>query len=287
MLISAFITHKEAEHFCDCQDRFSINTDTKSIAVSDGMSQSIFQKYWAEILVETFTNHREWVPNKDSVKELSSIWRNKVEDNIKIRKEAGDQFVWRSERSLIEGRSAGATFLGIRFEGLDWDGYVLGDSCLIWINDNQIKEIYTSEEVEAFDSYPDFFDSNPLNEGKGSYKEINGSLNNGDYLLLVSDPLSDFLLKHKDTAEEAVLIKKLLDINSHQEFENVVEQWRKEGMHNDDTTLVIIKPDDKEDFTIVKKDEISELITDENLLSTQNEDQDQSRQSEIERDGNL
>ena len=50
MDIRAFITHKKAETFSDCQDRFSINSDTKSVAVSDGMSQSFFQKIWAEIL---------------------------------------------------------------------------------------------------------------------------------------------------------------------------------------------------------------------------------------------
>jgi len=287
MLISAFITHKKAEHFYDCQDRFSINPDTKSIAVSDGMSQSIFQKYWAEILVGTFTSKQEWVPNKEAVKELAPIWRSKAEENIKAQKESGNKSVWRAERSLMDGRSAGATFLGIRFQGLNWGGNVLGDSCLIWVNDNRIKEIYTSENVKAFDSYPDFFDSNPKNEGKGSPVQINGSLKTGDNLLLVSDPLSDFLLKNRGTAEEAVLIDRLLSVNSHQEFEDVVEQWRNKGMHNDDTTLIIIKSDGTEDFTIVKEDDISELINEETSLATQIEAQDQSGESEIEKDNNI
>ena len=52
MKIRAFITHKKAEHFNDCQDRFSINADTKSVALSDGMSQSWQQKIWAQLLVE-------------------------------------------------------------------------------------------------------------------------------------------------------------------------------------------------------------------------------------------
>lgn len=287
MLISAFVTHKKAEHFYDCQDRFSINSDTKSIAVSDGMSQSIFQKYWAEILVNTFVSKQEWVPNKEAVKELSPIWRNKVEENIKAQKESGNKSVWRAERSLLDGRSAGATFLGIRFHGLNWEGDVLGDSCLIWVNDNRIKKIYTSEDVEAFDSYPDFFDSNPQKEGKGSPIQISGSLKTGDNLLLVSDPLSDFLLKNKGTSEEAVLIDRLLGVNSHQEFEDVVEQWRNKGMHNDDTTLIIVKSDGTEDFTIVKEDDISELINEEKLLAIQNEIQELSDESEIGKDSNI
>ena len=56
MRISAFITHKKSERYSDCQDRFSVNKDTKSIAVSDGMSQSYQQKIWAALLAEAFTS---------------------------------------------------------------------------------------------------------------------------------------------------------------------------------------------------------------------------------------
>ena len=249
MLISAFITHKKAEHYSDCQDRFSINPDTKSIALSDGMSQSIFQKIWAEILVNTFTSNEEWVPNIENVKALSTIWRNNVEENIKAQKESGNKSVWRAERSLIDGHSAGATFLGIRFKGLNWDCDVLGDSCLILVNDNQIKAIYSSEEVSSFDNYPDFFDSNSKKDGKGKPRNINGLLVPGDSLLMVSDPFSDYLLKHKGSKEESKLIDRLLGINSHSEFEEVVEELRQKGMHNDDSTLIIVKQDGNELFT--------------------------------------
>lgn len=52
MDIRAFITHKKAETFSDCQDRFSINSDTKSVAVSDGMSQSFFKRFGRKILLK-------------------------------------------------------------------------------------------------------------------------------------------------------------------------------------------------------------------------------------------
>lgn len=50
MKIRAFITHKLKENYSECQDRFCINSDSHTIAVSDGMSQSVFPDYWAEIL---------------------------------------------------------------------------------------------------------------------------------------------------------------------------------------------------------------------------------------------
>ena len=273
MLISAFITHKKAEHFSDCQDRFSINSDTKSIALSDGLSQSIFQKYWAEILVESFTKNQDWEPNRESVKELSSLWKTKVDKYIENQKRDG-KATWRVERSLMDGHSAGATFLGIRFTGLNWKGCVLGDSCLILINDNQIKEIYSSEDVEVFDNYPDFFDSNPQKEGKGQVRSIEGTLKKGDAIFLVSDPFSDFLQKKRGTTEESLLVKRLLNVNTHKEFEDVVEEWRANGMHNDDSTLIIIEPNGSEDFTLIaENDSIINLITEEKKNSKESTNQ--------------
>ena len=131
MKIRAFITHKKAEHFQDCQDRFSVNRDTKSVAVSDGMSQSIFQKIWAEILVDAYTKSREWTPSNESdhstVKTiLSSTWKNRVKERLNEMQKEGRNTT-RTENSLALGGSAGATIVGVRFEGNKWygDGYVI------------------------------------------------------------------------------------------------------------------------------------------------------------------
>lgn len=270
MIVSAFITHKEAERFSDCQDRFSINPDTKSIALSDGMSQSIFQKYWAEILVDTFTSNPRWEPNQDSIKELSPIWRAKVDEYIELQKKEGKS-TWRAEKSLIEGLSACATFVGVRFNGYDWKCNVLGDSCLIAVNDNQIQEIYSSQDNQSFDNFPDYFDSNSQKKGKGYVHSFEGTLKPGDALLLVSDPFSDFILRNRNTPAETILINRLLGVNSHKEFEEVVNDWRLQGMHNDDSTLIIIQPGNGDTFTLTEVDSICELIkTEKENLSINN-----------------
>lgn len=205
MKLKAFITHKRAETFSDCQDRFDVNIDTKSIAVSDGMGSTWQQKIWAQLLVDAFTDSTDWFPTRETIKPLCKSWRNKVIDYIdqlKERPRTGiqqkeikllDALIYRNERGLALGYSAGATFVGIRFEKNLWKGSVLGDSCLIeW--DGSIAKFYTSQDVEEFDSYPDYFDSDELKQGKGTPKDISGTLEKGGYLLLVSDPFSDFCL---------------------------------------------------------------------------------------------
>ena len=260
MNIRAFITHKPAETFENCQDRFGVNSDTKSLAVSDGMGASWQQKIWAQILVEEFIRSNDWEPTFDTIKPLCSLWRKKVKDSIAHLKEtkAPQNLIFRNERCLAEGRSAGATFVGIRFDDNKWNGSVLGDSCLIeW--DGKEAKFYTSQDGDEFDSYPDYFDSDENKTGKGLPLNINGTLTKDTHLLLVSDSFSDFLFEKKKQEKIAKYISRLLSISNHEDFENLVDDWRHAGMHNDDTTLVIVEDDNKDDFIVVYEDNIEKL----------------------------
>lgn len=269
MVIRAFITHKQAELFVDCQDRFGVNPITKSIAVSDGMGATWQQKIWAQLLVDTYTDSTDWWPSKEAIKPLCQTWRNKVADFIQNLKDtnAPINIIYRSERNFVEGRSAGATFVGIRFNGNEWNGAVLGDSCLIeW--DGKEAKFNTSQDTDAFDSYPDYFDSDPSKEGKGTPKSIEGMLKDGTKLFLVSDPFSEFLLEHNKKGDIAKYVQHLLSLASHDDFEALICEWRKEGMHNDDSTLVIIENDNSEDITINHADDIAEMIEKEKFIPT-------------------
>ena len=271
MIVRAYITHKQAEQFSDCQDRFSVNIDTKSIAVSDGMGSTWQQKIWAQLLVDAFTDSTDWFPTRETIKPLCKSWRNKVIDYIEQLKERPrtglqqreikllDALIYRNERGLALGYSAGATFVGIRFEKNLWKGSVLGDSCLIEWDGNKAK-FHTSQDVEAFDSYPDYFDSDETKEGKGTPKDISGILDKGNYLLLVSDPFSDFLLEHNKQGDISEYLQQLLKLSSHDEFEALVDDWRVKGMHNDDTTLVIVEDDQTELLSTLICDDINLMI---------------------------
>lgn len=266
MDIRAFITHKEAETFSDCQDRFSINSDTKSVAVSDGMSQSFFQKIWAENLVEAFVNNYRWnlcgEQCKEILKELQGKWLEKVLDRIEEQKHDGtkENIIYRNEKFVAQGKSAGATLVGVRFADAKWYCQVLGDSCLIEIKDGEIVQICTSQEGDEFDNFPDHFDSNPKQSGKGNAKEFKGTLETDSVLLLVSDPFSDFLNEQRKKGSVKELVDALLNIGTHEEFEKLVSDWRTiKGMHNDDSTLVVIRNDGNADFNVAYEDSLKKL----------------------------
>lgn len=268
MQIKAFITHKKAETFADCQDRFCINPATKSIAVSDGLSESIFQKIWADILVKQYVALTDWIPDLPSVRELSQTWFNMVNVFISEEEKNGAN-PWRAKNSIyVEQRSAGATILGLRCNGTKWTCHALGDSCLISVKDYRIQQIVPIHD--SFDNYPDYYDSNSGKEGKGVLKSFEGTLNAGDCLLLVTDPFSDYLSKFKGTGVDVELLKGLLSITNHDEFQTLVDKWRNDGMHNDDSTLVIVQDDGSTDFNLVANaiDDIDFLIQNQNMANS-------------------
>ena len=285
MKIRAFITHKEAEHFRDCQDRFGININTKSVAVSDGMGSTWQQKIWAETLVDRFVTDSSWVVSHDSVKELSPIWKKGVQDFIQHLKDthAKENLIYRNERNLHEGKSAGATFVGLRFDKSHWRCSVLGDSCLIEVSPRNVL-FYTSQEGDKFDSYPDYFDSDCQKEGHGIPKFFDGELTKEITLFLVSDPFSEFLLERKKDGSIGPYLKELYCVSNHDDFEKLVSSWRDAGMHNDDSTLVIIESDGSDELNVSEEtDDIQKYIEEEVAVPTSVEPVNPFRCSEIEK----
>ena len=101
---------------------------------------------------------------------------------------------------------------------------------------------------------------------------------------MVSDPFSEFLLNHNKKGDISNYIHQLLNISSHEGFEKVVGDWRNDGMHNDDTTLVIIEHDGSNDITIQSFDKINDFIEKERseaekVDEMQNETDDKETQS--------
>ena len=238
MRACGYIVPKACEQVADCQDRFSINALTGSVAVCDGMSQSFFPKYWAEILADRYTRERDWFPSPENIAMLCPFWRSRVESRLARFRAAGID-PWRSESLLADGLSAGSTLVGVRIDGNHWKCDVLGDSCLVVVEDGKIEEIYSSLSSDRFDNYPDFFDSDPKKTGRGEVKTFYGSLT-GKTLFLVSDPLAGFLSSIRKTERESACIRELLAVESTDEFDILVGYWRQDGMHNDDTTMVVL-----------------------------------------------
>lgn len=262
MVIRAFLTHKLAESYKDCQDSFDILVQNKSIAVADGISQSIFPKFWADLLTYHFVRNPSALFLQEAVLDaIRNEWDEKVAEIRREKDRQNDPYLWKLDENLASGRSAGATFLGLWFEGNAWSCIVLGDSCLVSISDNnKITKIMSSKtEGEEFDNYPDYLDSSTLISQKGEFRCFHGELSASEKLLLVTDAFSDYLFR-KQMENDFAVVDTLLKIQSQDEFEELVGALRQEGMANDDTTLVIVENDGKEIWSVPFETDLEYLI---------------------------
>lgn len=239
MKVRGYITHKAAENYSDCADYFRICPQTKRVAVSDGVGQSIMPLEWAKILVNSFIEER-WLPG-DDITPLQRAWLSEAQAYLRAQKESGHN-PWMLENCLLNRDGAGATFCGVSFPKKNkWSAIILGDSCLVEINNKEKIEAIHSSKVGAFNNRPDYFDSMGPMSGTIAYRE--GELDRKKAILLVSDPFSELFQKIKGTPDEKVIIKEIFELSDDQsEFEKLVDRYRENyGMHNDDSTLLIIE----------------------------------------------
>ena len=276
MKIRAFITHKKAEKYSDCADYFGICRQTKKVAVSDGVSQSIMPLEWAKILVRAYLEDG-WEPTMDTAP-LKDKWLKEANDYL-AEQRARNINPWMLENCINNKDGAGATFCGITFLSANtWKASVLGDSCLVIVDqNNNISQIVSSKDG-IFDNRPDYFDS--FGDKYGVVKTIEGKLTDNQKLLLVSDPFSELFQKNADSVELQTILNKIFKIEDYEQYLQLVEDFRKYyKMHNDDSTLVIIEYDANEEFTILWEEKLEDLISKE-LVEDQERREEQNKEEE-------
>lgn len=146
----------------------------------------------------------------------------------------------------------------LKKESYDWVCNVIGDSALVKLSGESI-DIFSSQNG-TFNNRPDYFDSY-ASQSVGELKSFQGQLQKGEVLFVVSDPLSELFQKSLENKTEKQIIEKILSVRNQNDFCGMVESLRTDfGMHNDDTTLVIVEYDGKKDFNIEQIVMLDELI---------------------------
>jgi len=262
MGIKAFVYHKRAERYCDCQDCFGINTQNNRIAISDGMSQSIFPQWWARILVDAYLKNGT-IP-QDNIIPYQNIWQEKVRAEI-VRQESEGKNPWLLRDMFAERSGAGATLCGFEWDKNGWRCQCLGDSCLIKIKNDYSIEIITSQNGK-FDNHPDYLDS--FSDGRGTPVTEKGDFNL-KAILIVSDPFAELFQIHQE--EPTFICERLNEINNltdHESYATLVDHWRDQyNLHNDDSTLVILYNLLSKEVKIVWEDSLDNLCKKEQLIS--------------------
>ncbi|MBK8807206.1 MAG: hypothetical protein IPO21_11405 [Bacteroidales bacterium] len=230
--IRGYITHKEAEKYSDCADRYAANTSNNHFAIADGVSKSFFPDYWADILVNEFVTHD--LDKELSIENCQIVWLNKVADKVNA-----PDVKWYTKNAFIRQEPGLATFVGLRIEGGKWFASALGDSFLFFVP-NGVKgfdewiKLSSKPLPIVFDSFPDYYSSR--NKQHGEIKRIEHSLVEGTFYLM-TDALSEWVFDKQNKAIEEINEK----WHNQEEFERSITELRLLNvLNNDDSAILII-----------------------------------------------
>lgn len=215
------------------------------IALSDGASNASFEsKLWADILVETFVH----LPPRD----MSTLLEQWLVAPIKQWKEkvTGASLPWYVQGKALCG--AYATLLGLFFEWKQeanksesdisigkWYAVALGDSCLFYIHKDSLVLSYPIEKSADFGNTPPLI-STFATDNQFVLNKLEKACYLGDFFLLVTDALAEWLLKEIENNQDSW--QDLTKLTKETDFIYLVENLRKKNLiKNDDTTLIIIQ----------------------------------------------
>jgi hypothetical protein len=204
------------------------------VAVADGATESSFAKLWAVLLAQSYV--RSEVAGAEFFARLQParrLWRRRL---------AGRPLPWFATEKAEQG--AFAAFLGVEIDAQTnrWTALAVGDCCVIQVDDvgkeMRVVETFPLQESSQFTMSPYLIGSRSDGESlKDRIQTRQGNLRDGDMLLLATDAMAAWLLKRHEGGRPLWkwLYRKL---GTPESFAAIVAYGRKNGLRNDDFTLV-------------------------------------------------
>ena len=204
------------------------------VAVADGATESSFAKLWAVLLAESYV--RSEVTGAEffaQLKPARRLWRRRL---------VGRPLPWFASEKAEQG--AFAAFLGVQIDNNRWTALAVGDCCLMQVDNvgegMRVVETFPLQKSSQFTMSPYLIGSRSNGESLNERIQISkGSLRDGDMLLLATDAMAAWLLKRDEEGRPLWnwLYRKL---GTPESFAAMVAYGRKNGLRNDDFTLVRI-----------------------------------------------
>jgi len=218
-----------------------------------GWQGLFFPAEWSRLLVEQFCfdtsdlnltlfETKNW---QDWLIPIQGKWSASIQEKVSQR--PGIAYV-HLKNSLLSNEPAASTFTGIQIrsngEGnFEWQGMVIGDSCLFHFRDNKVKSYLVKSSLD-FNYHPEHFSS--VQSGKNHQPTfISGTFEAGDVFLLATDALAKWIFNQYErgnitwskTWESLMNLRNWEDLyafvaNARENIEN--------PMDDDDVALIIL-----------------------------------------------
>lgn len=236
MEIKVLQLHKKSSYeYKNIQDKYCLSTTTKSIALSDGTTQSFKSELWAEMLVNNFAKNPSFDLDslKVSFKSLATEFKN-MDFDFSL------NFAKASLEKAKRDKGGTATFMGLQLiDDCTIKVINCGDTCLFIVRDNNIIS-FPFKNLEELDNNNFFINSRKLldDEIENDFFNLDEiSIQKDDLIILATDAISRLIFRKPE------IISSILECNNFEDFKDFCElNWKNNDLEEDDISIVTILP---------------------------------------------
>ena len=227
----------------ECEDALSYDNEKALYVIADGVTDSAFQKIWANLLVDEFINDPPISLSPPSIGMWFSDWLKRIQEKWGKSIE-WDNIPWHGENKakLIGGLS---TFLAVRFKAQQgiWESISIGDCNLFHFQNDELIESWPIKDASMFSCRTKALSSIDMNYQKQqeiiSYNR--GRFTENDVFFLATDALSEYLLKISlDEMKFKSVINQLSSLSSICDFESYIYEIKNKNLIKDDDISILI-----------------------------------------------
>ncbi len=271
----SFSLPKAGRSFVDCEDAYfpgelhslqlyEINhdqTDVFRASVSDGATDSIFSKLWAQLLAFGY-GAGKWASDitADSVMQEQSAWLDFL---------AKQQLPWYAEEKAELGAFAAMVGLTLFNQSKQWTAMALGDCCIFHIRNGECLKSFPISSSSDFSNFPLLLCSvaeRNSNVFESKQVVLDGTWQTGDQFALMSDTVACWFITQMEQGNAGPTIAALDSANSLDAFVSLINHARttKGGdgnvlMRDDDVTVTLVRVADDASAPLPKKFDIQAL----------------------------
>ena len=221
----------------ECEDAIAFDTHTARFAVTDGATEAVHARQWAQNLADhwvrnestlTLEDFRSWVAAEG--RELHDSWNSL-------------SLSWYSEEKARTGSFA--AFVGVELDLKtdipSWKAIALGDACLLHCRGGALLKSLPLSRSDSFNSAPVLVASlAALHESTMQSVVVDaGSCESGDVLLLMSDAAASWCLQRFENGD---FDGEFLTAKADEELQRFFDEERQAGrIRNDDLAIARIE----------------------------------------------
>ncbi|MGV8877568.1 MAG: hypothetical protein ACOH2A_00925 [Sphingobacteriaceae bacterium] len=235
MSITVLQLHKRASYeFKNIQDKYALNSETKTFALADGTTQSFNSEIWSDIIAKEFITNPIFVPN-----DLIGIFTKQVTEYKSAKFEFSSNPAKASLEKAKQNKGGTATFIGLQFKvNNKLEIISCGDTNFFLLNSENKIIAFPYTDVNSLDANNFFINTERLlqnNIDETFFKQKKIEFKSDDVVILATDALSRLILNKPSIISELLIIKEF-----NQLYDFCLKYWESKELQEDDISAIII-----------------------------------------------